>query len=359
MPRAPRTPRTPLSMPRTPEWGGGEEEWADARPPVRSHEPPRVWTLPLVPFDEDEDEVEVNAPTEQKQEEEEEEEEEAASPPPTGLSKAERTLVRAAAHIQALVRGRRVRGLNGAELWSLARFTAVEHERAALQLRHVIPADWRLAPKERQLVETAADRFDEDYQLRVGKASRCIQRLNGRDGMRAERRLEQRLLDVSSTRFSVQPRCELDWLAKNFKVYAAGERREKVVEEALFELEETIWRQRKKWTDCKDYLDTADGLTQAINADWDKARHGGGLDRVVMRASAGGDEGADVLMAAVRDAFVANAEAVYALFDTATCFGSGGDFSHISSNGYKELLNCCGLIEHKADGLNGARWDEL
>lgn len=105
-------------------------------------------------------------------------------------------------------------------------------------------------------------------------------------------------------------------------------------------------------------MDTYESLSQAVMADWAMARHGGGLDRVVQRASAGSDEGADALMDAVRDVLIREADAVYCLFDTATCFGHG-DFTHIDSHGYKELIGSCGLIEHKAGGLNSARWDEL
>ena len=58
---------------------------------------------------------------------------------------------------------------------------------------------------------------------------------------------------------------------------------------------------------------------------------------------------------------VERADDVYALFDLAACLGGGasGDFTHVGLNSYKELLGSCGLIEYKAEGLNGARWDEL
>ena len=256
----------------------------------------------------------------------------------------------------------------------------------AASLRSQLPVDWQTAPKMAR-VRDAADRFDDRHVEVVGAAQRlmdCIEREPVNHD--TQRRMEISLLKLASNRFSVQP-LRLEAIispryAAKLPYQVAGDSDlggpwqplMKMMPDAVvpgkvvrreWKIEESIWKPRRKWADSRDFYDTDESMMRALENDLKMACSGDGLVRLVARhhtsptaKGGGGVPSAADLMEQVKQALWTHHHMIYCIFDVYAALGVG-DFTHMTANAYKQLLDDCNLIETAVDGLNAGLWDQL
>jgi len=289
----------------------------------------------------------------------------------------------------------------------------VARDHAAIDgLRAQAPQHWEASPRRRRALE-AAERFDE----RHAALSDALGRLHNKVETPSVQRQRERIIGaIQANRYTVQPlrlgaepSPRYSALANDFAAgYAlAGEvlggpwrpltraaPEDRVApaarERRAWKIEDSVWADRRRMSDSGTYWDTEESMRRALDADLRLARTGGGLERLVVRyhtlaggrgtlaEAAGGKSGGDGkagvgkggkgnepsaamvedLMEQVKASLWKHHELLYVTFDIYAAVG-GGDFSHISINAYKQLLDDCGFIEKDGDGLNAGIWDGL
>ncbi len=262
-----------------------------------------------------------------------------------------------------------------------------------------MPQGWEGSPRLARAVEAAA-RFDTRQAALSDEAARLHERLRreAQLGDAGRLRLVRTLDGMQANRYTVQPLRMGALLSPRFDVqsgsrfsdaYAlAGERLggpwrplsrvepeasgpKRPVARRAWRLETSVWAERRRWADSGAFWDTEVSMRRALEADLAVARTGGGLDRLVCRhhlpthqaAQKAGKGGApawmvESLLEQVKAALWKHHEMLYVTFDIYAAVGSG-DFTHISINGFKQLLDDVEWIEARADGLSAGIWDGL
>jgi hypothetical protein len=237
-----------------------------------------------------------------------------------------------------------------------------------------------------------AEQFDKQHERLSSEASRLLSKLtNDATSLGTSRQLDVAVAALRGNRYRIQPLRLGALISPRYEVQGqlilsndgnprgpAGPWRvpTKIFDEDIatapvqqarkrqWQLKDSIWAPRRKWSDSRDFLDTPACLQKALEADWRMARSGGSLDKFILKHHVSNVEASAMIAEMKRSVFdkvfevlLRHSEDLYSIFDAYAMQG-GGDFTHIQFNSFKDLLADCHLIDE--DGaLCGSRWDEL
>ena len=126
-------------------------------------------------------------------------------------------------------------------------------------------------------------------------------------------------------------------------------------------LEQSIWWSRRKWSDGKSLYDSDRVLKRAMEVDWSRAIDAGLMKHVLCDYEGRGRTEAELEpeIEEIKLALVANARAIYSLFDFYASLGSSGNFTVIGFNAYKQFVTDNALAIDRSKHCDDSMLDQL